>query len=95
MLWNEIQQYFIQNPTILITVYVVGYLVFVFAIKFGKDNAQFAMFVFKLIYYTIGLPLLITNGVFRFFYRLIFKRPLTTGNAKASPPNILIDNPEV
>lgn len=95
MLWNDLQQYFAENPNALVGVYCVGYLVIVFAIKIGKDNAQFAMLVFKALYFTVGLPLLIFNGLFKFFYRLIFKRPLTKNTAKASAPNIVISNPEV
>ena len=96
MLWNDLQQYFSENPTALVGVYCVGYLVIVFAIKMGKDNVQFAMLVFKVLYFTVGLPLLIFNGLFKFFYRLIFKRPLTKNTSSASAPSIVInDNSEV
>jgi hypothetical protein len=95
MLWNDIQQYFIANPSVLIAVYGVGYLLFVFLVKTGKDNAQFAMLLFKILYYTVGLPLLVLNSVFKFLYKIIFKRPFSSNTSKASAPNIVIDNPEV
>ena len=95
MLWNDIQQYFVENPSVLIAVYGVGYLLFVLLIQVGKDNAQFAMLLFKMLYYTVGLPLLILNSVFKFFYKLIFKRKFSSNTSKTSAPNIVIDNPAV
>jgi hypothetical protein len=95
MFWNNLNQYLAANPLALIGIIFVAYLILFFIIKTGKDNAQFAMLVFKFLYYSIGFPLLVINGIIKFCYRLIFKGSPSNRAGVDKAPNVVIDNPEV
>lgn len=73
LMWNELQEFYLKNPNALLITYLVIYFLCIALFYLGKNNPFFASLVMKILYYTVGFPVLIIVGTFNFIWKIIFK----------------------